>query len=82
MLAQSLYSQRELHGKNTSVLQEMTFQKGHNWNDLPTWQRRGRCVVRVADDGTGRSTWTVDNEPPIFTQDRVYVERHLATVDE
>ena len=81
MLAQSLYPQSELHQKNTSVLQEMTFQKGHNWNDLPTSQRRGRCLQRVAYDVDGviRNRWEVDSEIPIFSQDRDYIEKHLRT---
>lgn len=84
MVAQSLYSQRELHCKNTSVLQEMIFQKGINWNDLPVRQKRGRCVVRnVSDvDGVVRHQWVVDDGVPIFSRDRAYIERHLATEDE
>ena len=31
--AQSVYSHRQLHGKNTKQLNEMLFQKGINWND-------------------------------------------------
>lgn len=45
MLAQSLYSHKELHGKNSSDKQEMCFQKGHNWNDLDYRKKRG-CTVR------------------------------------
>jgi tRNA(His) guanylyltransferase len=83
-LAQSLYSQRELHGKNSSVLQEMIFQNGINWNDLPVRQKRGRCVVRnVFDvDGVVRHQWVVDDGVPIFSRDRAYIERYLATEDE
>ena len=81
MLARSLYSHRECENKNTSVLQEMCFQKGHNWNDLPVDQKRGRCVVRVAH-GDDRPSWECDKEPPIFTQDREYIDRHLAVLPE
>jgi tRNA(His) 5'-end guanylyltransferase len=45
MLAQSLYSHKELHKKNNAELQEMCFQKGKNWNDLNTSLKRGRCCV-------------------------------------
>lgn len=41
MLAQSLYSHKELHGKNKSDLHEMCFQKGHNWNDLNPRYKNG-----------------------------------------
>jgi tRNA(His) guanylyltransferase len=73
MLARSLYSHRECHLKTCSDLQEMAHAKGANWNDLPTAQKRGRCVVRHPD---GR--WYVDVDPPIFTAARDYIERHLA----
>lgn len=84
-LAQSLYSQRELHGKCQAELHEMCFAKGHNWNDLPTWQKRGRCAVRAETtrDGVPRSFWTIDREIPIWKgEGRAYVERLLATEEE
>lgn len=48
MLAQSLYSQKQLHGKNTSVLQDMCFNKGQNWNDLGFEKKRGSLVLKQA----------------------------------
>lgn len=45
-VAQSLYSHKELHGKNSNVLQEMIFQKGINWNDFSTGEKRGRWIVK------------------------------------
>lgn len=77
MLSQSLYSHKQLFKKNNSALQEMCFQKGHNWNDLPAYWRRGRCAVRVETDNK-RSRWVVDRDIPIWKGDgRQYVERHL-----
>ncbi len=46
MLAQSLYSQKQLHGKNNSELQEMIFQKGLNWNNEPSRFKRGAYFKR------------------------------------
>lgn len=46
MLAQSLYSQKELHGKHGGDMQEMCFQKGHNWNDLHFSKKRGSFIVK------------------------------------
>jgi tRNA(His) guanylyltransferase len=46
MLAQSLYPHKELHGKNGSEMQEMCFQKGHNYNDLHWSKKRGSFVVK------------------------------------
>lgn len=46
MGAQSMYSHKQLHGKNTSELQELMFQKGQNWNDYPVGFKRGRIILR------------------------------------
>lgn len=46
MLAQSLYSHNQLNGKNQSEMQEMCFEKGHNWNDLGQGKKRGSFVVK------------------------------------
>lgn len=80
MSAQALYSQRQLHGKPCSELQDMIHAKGQNWNDLPTRQKRGRCVTREVyeEKGATRSRWIVDNEIPTFTADREYIDRFLA----
>lgn len=77
MLTRSLYSHREVFQKDMSDMQEMCFQKGHNWGLLPTNQRRGRCVLRL-DRGGMRPEWAVDDEIPEFNLDRAFVERHLA----
>lgn len=89
MLARSLYSHKQCENKNNSDLQEMIFQKGQNWNNLPTSQKRGRCIVKQLSNKlahnpkTGevtnaiRSEWVVDNEIPIFSQDRYYVEKFV-----
>ncbi len=79
MVARSLYSHKELHKMGNSQLQEMIFQKGINWNTLPTEQRRGRCIVKkqIVKEATVRSQWTVDNEIPIFSQDKNYIEQYV-----
>jgi tRNA(His) 5'-end guanylyltransferase len=46
MLAQSLYSHNELHKKNSSEMQEMCFQKDHNWNDLDSSKKRGSTIIK------------------------------------
>ena len=45
-VAQSLYSHKELEGKNGNEQQEMIFQKGINWNDFPVGHKRGRTIVK------------------------------------
>ncbi|MGE3320386.1 MAG: tRNA(His) guanylyltransferase Thg1 family protein [Candidatus Berkiella sp.] len=94
MLARSLYSHKECTDKNNSELQEMCFQKGFNWNDLPTSQKRGRCIVKktfsenAINKKTGetipcvRSRWVVDNEIPIFSQNREYINQYVFDADD
>lgn len=89
MLAQSLYSQKQLHKKKNQELQEMCWQKGKNWNNLPTYWKRGRCAVKnytekeVENKLTGekqlamRTEWVIDSEVPIFTQDREYINKFI-----
>lgn len=71
-LAQSLYSQNELHGINTKQLQDKMFsEKGVNWNDLPVYKKRGSCCVKK-DEG-----WEIDLNIPIFSQDTDYVNERI-----
>ena len=76
MLAQSLYSQKELHKKNNSQLQELCFRKNKNWNDLSIQLKRGTCIIK------NENLWKVDIDIPMFTQDRNYIEKLLITLDE
>lgn len=70
MLGHHHFSQREMHGKSNSEVQDMLMlQKNINWDDLPTWMKRGTCFT---PDGA-------DEEIPVFTQDRFYVAQHLET---
>jgi tRNA(His) 5'-end guanylyltransferase len=83
-----MLSHSECHGKNSKQLQELMFQRfGVNWNNYPTACKRGSCVYRIPEtkviDGKEvcRRPWFVDVEPPVFSQDRRYIERHF-NVDE
>lgn len=89
MLARTLYSHNQLENCHNSELQEMIFQKGINWDKCPTSQKRGRCIIKTTstkpatNPKTGetvvveRSEWIVDNEIPIFSQDRNYINRYV-----
>lgn len=46
MAASTVYSHKELHGKNSSDKQEMLFAKDINWNDYPTAFKRGTYIQR------------------------------------
>jgi len=73
-VAQSLYSPKELHGKDTDAMQEMCFQKGINWNDYSDKLKRGRLIIKQkyykdGDIDVIRTKW-ISTAPPIFTQDK------------
>lgn len=46
MLAQSIYSSKELHGKKRDELHEMCFQKGYNWANLHSHLKNGRLIIK------------------------------------
>ena len=46
-VAQSLYSDKELHLKDGNEMQEMIFQKGINWNDYAPRYKRGRMITKI-----------------------------------
>jgi tRNA(His) guanylyltransferase len=79
MATRAVYSHRQVDNKNTSEMHEMLHAKGINWNDYPVGCKRGRAVVRETyeREGARRHRWVVE-DPPIFTADREYIDRHLA----
>lgn len=47
MVGQANFSHKELQNKSCNDIQDMLMtQKSINWNDLPTYQKRGSCCVR------------------------------------
>lgn len=46
MATRSLYSAKEMFEKNTVEMQDMLHEKGVNWNDYPTWAKRGTYMGR------------------------------------
>ena len=79
MYARHFFSQKQLHGKNTSEVQDMLMlEKQKNWNDLETWKRRGSCAYRkITHSESERTIINIDDNPPIFTKDRNYIEHYL-----
>ena len=72
-LAQAHFSHRQLQGVNNVAVQELLFtERGINWNDCPTVEKRGACMVEELEG------WAVDSEIPIFTQDREYLKKRIA----
>ena len=84
MLGRFHFSQKEMHGKSNSQVQDMLMlNKGVNWNDLPVWMKRGSAVYQRADWNEFMSFYPahIDDNIPIFTQDRAFIEKHLAPKD-
>lgn len=91
MVGQANFSHKELQNKSCNVIQDMLMtEKGINWNNYPTHQKRGSCCVKMyqidedcwqshAEDKlmlNGRTRWDIDTEIPIFKDEhRSYVER-------
>ena len=51
MVGQAYFTQKELHKKSTNQIQDMLMiQKGINWNDLPTYQKRGSCCIKIEEN--------------------------------
>ena len=47
MVGQANFSNKELQHKSCNDIQDMLMtQKGINWNDLPTYQKRGSCIIK------------------------------------
>jgi tRNA(His) guanylyltransferase len=83
MAAQGVFSHKQMHQKNTTVLREMLEQAGKPWEETPTHFKRGAVTRRIASlkvvPQTGqtceRREWLPDLAAPIFTQDRDYLLR-------
>lgn len=81
-LAQANFSQKQIHSLNNSQLQDKLYEeKGINWNDCKTVEKRGSCVIHVFDKSINRSKWIVDEEIPIFAQNRDYIENILKKLE-
>lgn len=47
MVGQANFSHKELQNKSCNDIQDMLMtKKGINWNDLPTYQKRGSCCIK------------------------------------
>ena len=92
MVGQANFSHKELQHKTCNNIQDMLMtQKGINWNDLPTYQKRGSGCVRnkiiiksddvmetaqLRDTSKSENEWIIDTEIPIFKgEGREYIDR-------
>ena len=91
MVGQAYFSQKELHCKTCNDIQDMlVLQKNINWNNFPTYQKRGTCVIKKeceeyeqmdvskkdeSNPEKKRAHWVIDTEIPLFKGDgRQYIE--------
>lgn len=83
MVGQANFSHTQLHGKNCDDIQDMLMlEKGINWNDFPTYLKRGSCCIKKpfkinegTEQETVRNKWVIDTEIPIFTADKDYINQ-------
>ena len=92
MVGQANFSHNELQCKSCNMIQDMLMtQKGINWNDFPTYKKRGSCCVKsyetciyvkpdadgnVETGATERPHWYIDKDIPIFKGDhREYIDK-------
>ncbi len=80
MHARSLFSHKQLHGKNVATMKMMCVDAGHPWENLTPTIRKGRCVKKHYCPISGeRMGWKVDTDIPMFNENREYVESLLVT---
>ena len=92
MVGQANFSHKQLEGKSCNMIQDMLLtEKDINWNEFPTYQKRGSCCVKstasctwaatdkhgnVTTGSTERPHWYIDNNIPIFKgEDRQYIDK-------
>lgn len=79
MVGQANFSHKELQNKSCNDIQDMLMtQKGINWNDYPTYQKRGSCCIKeiYKEEDSERSRWIIDKDIPIFKgEGREYIDR-------
>lgn len=90
MLASTHFSHKELHGKEAAAQHDLLHSKGINWNNEPTAFKRGRVIRRMTEERSvaythkvtkevirtvkPETTWKVDDEIPVFTQDHSFLD--------
>ncbi len=82
MLGRAYFSHKELHQKDNGQIQDMLIETHNvNWNDLATWKRRGSCVRRGVTGLDAQNNpyvgYIIDENIPIFSQDRMYIDELL-----
>ena len=85
MVGQANFSHSQLQGKSCNDIQDMLMiQKGINWNDFPTYLKRGAACIQVEtqderidikDGAYPRKKWSIDLDMPMLKgDDRKYLD--------
>lgn len=87
MLGQCNFSHKELQSKSCNDIQDMLMLQKHiNFNDMPTAYKRGVCYKRIITQDPEVDIkdvvypvhqWIFDDEIPIFSKNRDYIENLL-----
>ena len=84
MVGQANFSHKELQNKTCNMIQDMLYeQKGINWNNFPTYQKRGSACIKKITDPSDLSEnphyeWFIDENMPILKgEDRKYLDRFI-----
>ena len=71
-LGQKYFSQKRLNGKNCDEIKNMLIsEQSIFWEEVPLKFQRGSCCIKT-DKG-----WIIDDEIPLFKEDRNYVNSRL-----
>jgi len=83
-LGRANFSHKTLQNKSCKQIKEMLLkEKGIEWEKYPTYLKRGTCCIKEqieVDTDKGkviRGKWKIDNEIPIFTQNRDYIRKRI-----
>ena len=86
-MGQAHFSHKELMNKNCENIKQMLVEKNIKWESLPVSYQRGICVIKKPTKvktqinmkaltymEMTRNRWTVDDNIPLFWEDRKYID--------
>lgn len=85
----TIFSNKEMKDKHSEELKQMCAEAGKPWEDTPIHFQRGRAVIKRSYEKTEfieklnkeitciRNEWVIDNDLPLFKDDKFYVESRI-----
>ena len=70
MAGQACFKSNELNKKSINDILSMLLEKGVNWEDYRTCEKRGTACYKAEE-------WDIDYTTPLFTEDREYIEKYV-----